>query len=102
MSQAKSEIVSALVAVAGIGSFLLFLPISVLLIIQMTSACDNVTTLESFVPGMEERVVLKLFREFLIEVRMRPIFKRFLGRNSGYCPLSRSFKENRSGKLSLS
>ena len=102
MSQAKSEIVSALVAVAGIGSFLLFLPISVLLITQMISACDNVTTLESFVTGMEERVFLSLFREFLIEVRMRPICKRFLGRNSGCCPLSLSFKENRSGKLSLS
>ena len=83
MSKAKSEIVSALVAVAGIGSFLLFLPISVLLITQMISACDNVTTLESFVPRMEERVVLRLFRESLIEVRTRRICKRFLGGNYG-------------------
>jgi len=45
VSRAESEVASAMVMVVGVGSFLLFLPIGVLLITQMMSACANVTTL---------------------------------------------------------
>ena len=45
-----------MLAVAGIGALLLFLSIGVLFVTQMMMLCDNYTTLESFVPGVERSV----------------------------------------------
>jgi len=56
LSKANSSTVTAMVVVAGGAALLLFLSIFVLFVTQVVMAINNYTTLESFIPGVDDRV----------------------------------------------
>ena len=56
VSKANSSTVTAMVAVAGGAALLLFLSIFVLFVTQLVMAIYNYTTLESFIPGVDDKV----------------------------------------------
>jgi len=77
-----------LAVAAGIGAFLLFVPIATLLITQLIMAVSNITTLESFVPGMDDKVCGLIDRKYSTKVLQLPTSNRFWDKVVGSSQLS--------------
>jgi hypothetical protein len=87
LSLAGDDLAIYLMGTVGIFSLLLFLSIGVLLFSQINGLNENVTTLESFIPGIEAHVSSLLRRQFSKKRIGTRILKRCLGNLIGYCPL---------------
>ena len=85
-----------LTVAAGIGAFLLFVPIATLLITQLMMAASNITTLESFVPGMDEKVCRLIVRKYSIKVLQPQTFSRFSDKIVGSSQLNQYLNRNKS------
>ena len=74
-----------LVAVAAVGALLLFLSIGGLFASQMITAGDNMTTLEAFVPGINDRVCdSSMFRTLLILGTGPKIWRKYSAKIIGF------------------
>lgn len=83
LSKANSSTVTTMVAVAGGAALLLFLSIFVLFVTQLVMAIYNYTTLESFIPGVDDKVIKCLFRVLLIKGIGKKTWRKSLGNNIG-------------------
>ena len=79
----NSNIAITLTAVAAIAALLLFLSIGVLCVTQIYSSIHNYTTLESFIPGVDDKVQMNLVRVHTISTIGRKICHKSLENHTG-------------------
>ena len=73
LSKSSISIATTLVGMAAVAALMLFLAIAVLFATQMIGAGSNFTTLESFVPGVEDKVNFMKFRALTTQETGRKI-----------------------------
>ena len=83
LSKSSISIATSLVGMAGVAALMLFLAIAVLFATQMIMVCSNYTTLESFIPGVEDKVGCFIFRVLLIQEIGHKICDRYLEIRTG-------------------
>ena len=91
MKSFETESKRYFVIFVGLASFFLFLAIGFLLITQILSSLQNLTTLDTFLEGIEDHVVILKFRILGIQAALNIIYSKYLGpKDFGSCQPSQS------------
>lgn len=83
ISKATSSVVSTLIWLAAGAALLLFLSIAVLCVTQVNMGVHNYTTLEGFIPGVDDKVLFYWHRVLSTKKTGYRIWRRYLERNIG-------------------